>query len=478
MTVPHFGLSGKHPPTRSASSLGLKFFLSFNAATGILSGTPVAGTTGIYPLTFAAHNGVGSDATQSFTLTVIQAAPVITSANGATFIIGMLGSFTVTATGSPTPTLSESGALPSGISFNASNGVLSGTPAAGAAGTYPITFTASNGVGSNATQNFTLAVSAQGGNVYYYFDDALGSSRVITNSNGAICYDSDFYPFGGERAYTSTCIQNYKFTGKERDSESGLDNFGARYDSSQYGRFMTPDPLWIKADRMLDPQRLNLYAYGRNNPLKFTDPTGIDVTIGNCPEDHTVSQCFAAVQQGLRKEDRSHIQLVEGNGQNGFKKGEYGITADKDYKSTSGNFQTLQYAANDHSVKAVTYFETTGFQLQASVGVNVGGKVQLESLTKAAGMPITMGQGLGGYTFYQRWGAPQAGVVYSLKPETQMINLGDTALDMTVNFYHELQHVVLGDFGRSALAGQHDAPGVNAATQDAEREAIQNAAQH
>ncbi len=67
------------------------------------------------------------------------------------------------------------------------------------------------------------------------------SADVVTNSSGAIQNESDYYPYGGERVYTQTVAdQNYKFTGKERDPESGLDNFGARYDSSNLGRFMTP----------------------------------------------------------------------------------------------------------------------------------------------------------------------------------------------------------------------------------------------
>jgi RHS repeat-associated protein len=57
----------------------------------------------------------------------------------------------------------------------------------------------------------------------------------------------------------------YKFTGKERDSESGLDNFGKRYYASSMGRFSSTDPgpyIWR------DPQTLNRYAYTRNNPLR------------------------------------------------------------------------------------------------------------------------------------------------------------------------------------------------------------------
>ena len=79
----------------------------------------------------------------------------------------------------------------------------------------------------------------------------------------------------------SVLFQNdYKFTGKERDSESGLDNFGARYFGSSLGRFQTPDPVFMNIMRVMDPQRLNLYAYGRNNPLVYTDPTGKDIVSG------------------------------------------------------------------------------------------------------------------------------------------------------------------------------------------------------
>src|SRR5205807_3886451 len=89
---------------------------------------------------------------------LVNQAPAINSTASTTFTVGTAGSFTVTATGFPATTFSETGALPSGVTLS-SGGVLSGTPAANTGGTYPITITASNGVSPNATQNFTLAVN-------------------------------------------------------------------------------------------------------------------------------------------------------------------------------------------------------------------------------------------------------------------------------------------------------------------------------
>jgi len=69
-------------------------------------------------------------------------------------------------------------------------------------------------------------------------------------------------------------LSAYKFTGKERDVESGLDNFGARYYASSLGRFIQTDPVTITPERFYDPQQLNAYVYVRDNPLKLVDPTG------------------------------------------------------------------------------------------------------------------------------------------------------------------------------------------------------------
>ena len=136
------------------------------------------------------------------------------------------------------------------------------------------------------------------GNVLYYLADQLGTARsiaqVLAGQNTAtLCYDADFYPYGGERTVVNICGQNYKFTGKERDLESGLDNFEARYDTSSLGRFMSPDPMGGQQD---DPQSLNRYAYVRNNPLNLTDPTGLNFNLACAASQDNKMTCQGGLQ--------------------------------------------------------------------------------------------------------------------------------------------------------------------------------------
>ncbi|MBS1823507.1 MAG: RHS repeat-associated core domain-containing protein [Acidobacteria bacterium] len=75
--------------------------------------------------------------------------------------------------------------------------------------------------------------------------------------------------------------------GKERDTESGNDYFGARYYGSSMGRFLSPDPVFISAQRLMDPQSINLYSYVRNNPLGLTDDSGLDFYLACQTSDHS-----------------------------------------------------------------------------------------------------------------------------------------------------------------------------------------------
>ena len=135
--------------------------------------------------------------------------------------------------------------------------------------------------------------------VSYLTTDALGSPRIKTDANGNVISRNDYLPFG-EDLYTAqrTLGVGYKpddirrkFTTYKRDAETELDFAEARYYSSKWGRFVSPDEFTGGPDELFDfaddasnnptfyadltnPQSLNKYQYTYNNPLNLTDPTG------------------------------------------------------------------------------------------------------------------------------------------------------------------------------------------------------------
>jgi hypothetical protein len=141
------------------ANFGSPVTLSAGSAT---SGSNTTLTPGVHTIT-AIYSGDSSHSGSTGTLSgglVVKQAPAITSANTATFTVGTASSFTVTTTGYPVPSITESGSLPSGVSFvdnHNGTGTLSGTPAA--AGTFKVSFTAANGFGASAVQSFTLTAS-------------------------------------------------------------------------------------------------------------------------------------------------------------------------------------------------------------------------------------------------------------------------------------------------------------------------------
>src|ERR1700752_2773753 len=130
---------------------------------------------------------------------------------------------------------------------------------------------------------YSDSAPAPTGGTSYIAADYLGTPRAIMASNGSISRH-DYQPFGelipasagrsGISGYPATDNLRQQFTLKERDVETGLDYFGARYYASTYGRFTGVDnPGFSKGT---DPQTWNLYAYTANNPLRRIDPDGDD----------------------------------------------------------------------------------------------------------------------------------------------------------------------------------------------------------
>jgi RHS repeat-associated protein len=163
----------------------------------------------------------------------------------------------------------------------------------------------------------TVAAPSCGGPCYLTADH-LGSTRVVWGGDGAIKQLRDYAPFGEEVVSTfrgddaryptvlyprsGTQSLPVEFTGKERDAETGLDYFGARYFASAQGRFSSPDPL-LGSSNPLDPQSWNRYTYGLNNPLRYIDPLGLyewDATLGGSATD-------AELRKQLSKKDANKI---------------------------------------------------------------------------------------------------------------------------------------------------------------------------
>jgi RHS repeat-associated protein len=126
--------------------------------------------------------------------------------------------------------------------------------------------------------------------VRYYHQDHLGSTAVVTDQNGALVEETSSYAFGQPRFdYRPAPVwrEPYGFIQKERDAESGLDYFEARYLNSTVGRFASVDPLMTidMKGRGQIPQTLNVYAYSLNNPVKYVDPLGLEVTVKTTKSD-------------------------------------------------------------------------------------------------------------------------------------------------------------------------------------------------
>lgn len=126
----------------------------------------------------------------------------------------------------------------------------------------------------------TNAVAAD--QVHYYHTDPAGTPLAMTDASGTVVWKADYKPFGEENTVTGTGANDRRFVGKEKDEETGLSYFVARYMDTQSGRFAAVDPIRAvdpesgkpNEELLLNPQRLNVYAYGLNNPYLFVDQDG------------------------------------------------------------------------------------------------------------------------------------------------------------------------------------------------------------
>ena len=141
----------------------------------------------------------------------------------------------------------------------------------------------------------------------YHLSDWLGTERKRTNSSGIAVETCTDTPYGMNHNCTGTDVSPMHFTGKQKDTETGNDYFGARYLASgtNLGRFMTPD--WasdgspVPYAKLDNPQTLNLYVYLRNNPLNTIDPDGHNPPDTNAPCNNGESSCTSGLDVKNKK---------------------------------------------------------------------------------------------------------------------------------------------------------------------------------
>ncbi|MCK4766072.1 MAG: RHS repeat-associated core domain-containing protein [Candidatus Aminicenantes bacterium] len=113
---------------------------------------------------------------------------------------------------------------------------------------------------------------------YYHLSDQINSTRIVTDGAGSVVYSAAHGPFGDvQKTWVNTYDPKQKFSGKERETYSDLDYFGARYYDSHSYRFVSVDPIRNRDAAIANPQLWNLYSYCKNNPITYLDPDGRDV---------------------------------------------------------------------------------------------------------------------------------------------------------------------------------------------------------
>jgi RHS repeat-associated protein len=212
----------------------------------------------------------------------------------------------------------------------------------------------------------------------YLITDDLGSTRMVTNATGGCLGLHDYLPFGEDTINTlggrTGCYGTSdgvaeKFTGKERDAETGLDYFGARYMSSAQGRFTSPDPVFASAAHLTDPQMWNEYAYVRNNPLKLTDPTGLDFYT-TCAHTKDNGDTCQQVQNGSAKVWVQGTSDSNGN-----------FTANRIANDANGNLVDINHGNAAYSGS----FDETGVHFTAGGATSAGQFIDGSAQTNVQG---------------------------------------------------------------------------------------------
>lgn len=324
-----------------------------------------------------------------------------------------------------------------------------------------------------------IGASVGSPSVRYYLADQVGTTQMELSSGGWPVWQGSFTPFGEEIINGGNQIvpgpvtadgtnNRYRFTGKERDPETGLDYFGARHYASSMGRFLTPD--WATAVSPVpyaqygDPQTLNLYSYVLNNPIRRSDPDGHFLNggsycVGNPDTGDSSEGCDAQEAEVYREAEQQTRRATAADTEKTAAQQQYGRQPDGSYKADPAEVQAaikagkpiLEPGNPDHksecvfACKALSHMKNIGTSQwrkgRAAVDLNDTTDIGLAIATLGSGIypsqrgnsGIYMGHDAnGGIKIVDQW--PNNGPQYN-HPFEHTLTRHDEGPDMDPNAY-------------------------------------------
>ncbi len=157
--------------------------------------------------------------------------------------------------------------------------------------------------------------------IRYYHHDHLSSSTVISDAAGKLIEQSNYYPFGSLRNDSQAGVikEDYQFTQKEQDKETGLHYFEARFAASILGRFLIADRLFSDVadlntnqynNFLENPQKSHLYALADNNPIRYVDRSGNDTVQVNLGANGRVGPIQGNASLSLACDDQGECAIL------------------------------------------------------------------------------------------------------------------------------------------------------------------------
>jgi RHS repeat-associated protein len=244
--------------------------------------------------------------------------------------------------------------------------------------------------GTNSLALAEVQVWSQAAKLEWLVTDQLGTPRIAADKTGNLAGVSrhDYLPFGEELSVGRSTVAGYstadgvrqKFTDKERDNENGLDYFLARYYSTMQGRFTSVDSIKLTAERLSDPQRLNLYEYCGNSPLRYIDPDGEDLVLANAAAR---ARAIQVLSPGLSAAEKQNITIQRGKVQ---LRNPNAIDA----SSASPAYRYLAQIIGDHKLQLHYYAIAPGQTVTAKDGSKDGLLLTYSDVVKAHGFTTAL----------------------------------------------------------------------------------------